>query len=418
MKIWNSLRNFKSRLTSVGKNEPLHFLSLMVIIALDIFVLVNVFQGLYLQEKQLDRPNEVIPYECMNYLLNNNNVEILKKSKLSSIERAAKSSQYFNHVQNKYDSGVRIIENRNKAKVYEKCHEIYNAALKLNDTSTKNISYLHSLIEEKEQYRYDIRHMENQNRDFRKNYDTQLLEDIAQQNEEYSITDGNSKNTKKRIISNQEKISLLENQIKTMENSIISNPASQIFLNVITKNQEAIKAKKSTLEFWYPLKKIGVQMLFILPLFFFFLWMYRRMLAKDNSLISLIFSHLLLVSMIPIFVKVFELLIEILPFHFFADFLALLEALNLVTLWNYILIIIGILATLGIIYFLQKKVFSSQKIWEKRISKKYCWNCGRQKPTESEAFCSFCGVAQLEKCEFCHKNKFVKSKFCKECGKK
>ena len=74
--MWNAIRSrflsFKNRLTSVGGEEPLSKLSLVVIIVLDIFVLSMVFEGLYDHTKQLTSPDEYVPYKCRQIFIENN----------------------------------------------------------------------------------------------------------------------------------------------------------------------------------------------------------------------------------------------------------------------------------------------------------------------------------------------------------
>ncbi len=412
MNIFSPLKKFSSRLTRIGKKEPLHFVSLALIIALDIFVLVNLFQGLYLQKQELDRPSEIIPYKCENFLIHSgDSYQSVRDQKMSVLRSAMDEDKDFDDVHNKHASGVNIIENENRAKVDSRCRELYVGALSLN--SSKKLGGLVSTLENLQNQVSDY---SRENSRARGEYDTMLLEKIADQKDSDSLTRENARNVKQKIQVRKNKIADLESRITKAENSLLTDSQSQKFLGMIAERQKGIEARKASLEFWYPLKKIGVQMIFLLPLFFFFLWLYRRMMKKENSLMSLIASHLLLVTIIPVVLKVFELLLDILPFHFLGDLLEVLEALNIIALFNYLLILVGIFLAIIVIYFLQKKVFSAQKIWEKRIQKKQCWSCGLKKASEDEDFCSFCGEAQTEKCSKCGGKKLCKTQFCRACG--
>lgn len=413
MQILAPLKNFKSRLTKIGKSEPLHFFSLVIIIALDIFVLMNIFQGLYLQKQQLDQPHEVIPYSCQNFFIHPDSPEKIYDQKLRIIENAVNTESYFSGVSNKYASAVEIIEKRNKAKVDSRCRELYTEAKSLYTSKTLNRYF--DDIETSERI---INSKNSENSRYRGNYDTMLLENIANQRDELSIIDGKSRDVKAKIQANKNNINREESKISGIQTKILENSESQKLLQLISIKQPEIESTLTNLQFWYPLKKLFSQLIFLLPLFFFFLWLYRRMIQKENSLVSLIASHLLLVTLIPLILKVFELLLDILPFHFFSDLLELLEALNIVALFNYIVIIGAIILVVGIIYFLQKKVFSAQKTWEKRIQKKQCWSCGSKKANTSEKFCAFCGATQFETCSHCNVQKTAKTEFCGECGTK
>ena len=73
MSFLSKIGNAKNRLTRTGTKEPLNFLSIIILIALDIFVLINIFQGLDFQTKQLTSPREAIPYACQNFTNKNYN---------------------------------------------------------------------------------------------------------------------------------------------------------------------------------------------------------------------------------------------------------------------------------------------------------------------------------------------------------
>jgi RNA polymerase subunit RPABC4/transcription elongation factor Spt4 len=74
-----------------------------------------------------------------------------------------------------------------------------------------------------------------------------------------------------------------------------------------------------------------------------------------------------------------------------------------------------ILMALTVIYLFQKKLFSRDKLIEKRISKGGCQNCGKHLPANTSV-CPFCGFEQFKQCSQCDKPTYVFGKFCKECG--
>ena len=258
MQIITPIKQFSSRLTRIGKKEPLHFFSLAIIIALDIFVLMNLFQGLYLQTRQLDQPSEVIPYECENFFLySDSSYGSLRNQKISVLTSAIEEDRYFYDVQNKYGSAVDIIETKNKEKVDIRCRELYKDALSLH--SNKELqSYLNTLENLKE----EVSDYSRENSRARGEYDTMLLEKIADQKDGDSLTRENARNVKKTIQERENEISDLESRIATRENSLLSHSASQKFLKMISERQPGIEKTRSNLEFWYPLKKIFSQMIF------------------------------------------------------------------------------------------------------------------------------------------------------------
>jgi len=93
----------------------------------------------------------------------------------------------------------------------------------------------------------------------------------------------------------------------------------------------------------------------------------------------------------------------------------LLESLKLVAIWHYLVIALAVAGALFLIYIFQKKLFSREKLIERRISKGECQHCGKHLPAGSQA-CPFCGFAQFKSCSNCSKPMHVHGKYCRECG--
>ena len=159
-----------------------------------------------------------------------------------------------------------------------------------------------------------------------------------------------------------------------------------------------------------------MQMIFLLPLFaVFYIWN-NASIRKDRGIQTLVSSHLLVVSFIPIFFKIIETVYDIIPKKLLKKLIDLLESLKLVALWNYLLIAVAVAAALFLIYIFQKKLFSRDKLMERRITKGLCQQCGKHLPRGSQA-CPFCGFAQFKACAACGQPTLVYGKFCKACGK-
>jgi len=89
VKIFSQLKmrsnEISNRLTRITENEPLSLLSIVLIVFLDLFVLVNLFVGLNNQTKQLTSPDEYIPNVCREIIIDKNWVEENKMSELSNL---------------------------------------------------------------------------------------------------------------------------------------------------------------------------------------------------------------------------------------------------------------------------------------------------------------------------------------------
>ena len=111
-----------------------------------------------------------------------------------------------------------------------------------------------------------------------------------------------------------------------------------------------------------------------------------------------------------------ETLYDIIPKILLKRIIDLLESLKLVAIWHYLVIALAVAAALFLIYIFQRKLFSREKLLERRISKGECQQCGKHLPAEACA-CPFCGFVQFKYCSHCMKPMHVHGKYCKACGK-
>ena len=126
-------------------------------------------------------------------------------------------------------------------------------------------------------------------------------------------------------------------------------------------------------------------------------------------------SHLLVVAFIPVFFKLAELVYDIIPRRFLRQLIELLESLKLVAIWHYLMIGVAIFAALALIYLFQKKLFSREKLQQRRIAKGLCQACGMHLPSGSR-HCPVCGAEQYRTCGHCNAPTPVHGRFCTACG--
>ena len=135
MSLLNGIKSFKSKLTRIGTKEPLNFLSIVLILGLDLFVLVNLFQGLDLQTRQLESPREIIPYECINLI---QDIETNNDKESTVFNALDRNNDYYFNIENKYSAD--FINEKNKDKIDPKCREIFDAAINPFDLSKIKIA--------------------------------------------------------------------------------------------------------------------------------------------------------------------------------------------------------------------------------------------------------------------------------------
>ncbi|MBP7586288.1 MAG: zinc ribbon domain-containing protein, partial [Spirochaetes bacterium] len=208
-------------------------------------------------------------------------------------------------------------------------------------------------------------------------------------------------------------------RMASLEKEIHGNSAVMAFwleIDSPTNNyREKLRTDLRHLNFWYPLKKLLMQMLFLVPLLLvFYLWN-SRSIKKSRGIQTLISSHILVVLLIPVLLKIFEMIYDIIPHRLFKKVWDLLVSLNLIALWHYLLILLIVFAALALIYFIQKKLFSRERSVERRIAQGACQECGKKLPVGASA-CPFCGFMQVKPCPSCGRPTHVHGKFCRECG--
>jgi len=290
------------------------------------------------------------------------------------------------------------------------CKPISQLLLSIEDDSavSENLKRYIDVTAEVNQLNSTIKYTKNA-------YDTSLLEDIANKNQDSANVEALRKDFQLKT----ERLNQLSNRQSSLDSELNQDKKIvQLFtlIDSYTENdRRSLREDLRKLNFWFPVKRLGMEMVFLLPLLLIFYFWNAKSLAANRPFQSLVSSHLLAVVFIPVLFKISELIYEILPKKLFKQLIDLLESLKLVALWYYLMMAVIILASLALIYLFQKKLFSREKLMVKRISKGACQNCGKHLPENTSA-CPFCGFEQYKQCSKCGKPTYVYGKFCKECG--
>ncbi len=406
MKFFN-FREIKNNLTRSGDKEPLNWFSIFILIALDIFIVINLFQALNVQANQITKAYEKYPYQCKEIFSSNFEKDNLKFSTIKRINEG--QINFGNEFQlfNLSSSDISL-----KTNVSEKC-------LKLNELAKEiwTDKEIGSLISEIKKLERNILIEKDEERKIRDDYNTNLLEKIAGQKKENSITENDAWESKDKISSLRENIYKWEIEIENIRLKILSEYKVQNFFEYVNNNKKEVLDDYKSLEFWYPVKVWFFKLIFLVPLFLIFWFLYRKASQKGSNILTLIYSHALVITTIPIFWGILEFLYSIVPKKFLIQFLDFLRALNLEILIFPLMIFGGILVALLLIYIIQRKLFNKKKIQLKRISEKKCTACGIN-ISEEDYYCYNCGEEQYIKCRYC--NGFAKKEglYCTNCGKK
>ena len=401
--ISSKVAGIKHNLSSL-ENQPIGKAALAILFLLDLFILLSIFDGLSDHTRQLTRPSQVIPQVCRDIVIDGEWNETSRLSKLAGIFSLYRGNYYLQ------DERARSIDK------HPDCESIADLLLAIENDDATSEKLVESLNVSREigQLNSTLKQVNNA-------YDTSLLEDIAGQKR--NVT-GNNKAAKveslkrdfafktNRLDQLVEKQGLLSSSLKQDKNI---NALFSFVDNVTEADRNRLRSDLRQLNFWYPVKRLGMEMLFLLPLFFIFYFWNKKSLAASRPFQSLVSSHLLVIVFIPVLFKIAELIYDIIPKTFLKQLIELLVSLKLVALWHYLMMAFIILSALALIHLFQKKLFSQEKVIEKRISKGDCQDCGKHLPVDAVA-CPFCGFTQFKQCSHCDKQTYVYGKFCKECG--
>src|SRR5665647_632691 len=324
-KIKDTLSETKKRLTCLD-DQPLGKAALVIILFLDIFILISIFNGLYEHTRQLSSPDEYIPSTCREIVINRHWNATNRTDNLSQIIISSSNSYY-----------------RLDAKKKEQ-HPVCAPYTNLLD-QIQNDKALIGIFEDRNKSEREAKELQRAIAGLKGAYDTSLLETIAKQENQTKVSA-----TKEDFQHKTSALNILKTRIAALDQTIDSNAKIKLLWERLQGLQEqdrqTILTDMRTLHFWYPVKKLAMQMLFLLPLLaVFYVW--NSVSIKNNrGLQVLVSAHLVGVSFIPILCKTLETVYDIIPKKLLKRLIDFLESLKLVAIWHYLVMALAIAAAL------------------------------------------------------------------------
>ena len=400
------LAQFLSKSRKIN-NEPLNKVSLIVIILIDIFILVNVFTGLNdISRWNLD-PSQAYPCysEWANYQTQTNKNTIDKKYEFFML-----SLPDDNNTQSRFRQIYQQTESGHLGKVSETCLQYADYKDKINNSANQQAR---KSIEQKQA---EISKLQQSSRTIRSQYDSTLLEKIAGQSRNQSINSVEAEKAKQALDKNTRTISTLGKEVNNVKNELIAKPESLSFIAFLQDDEKFKEVEKGYQQasFWYPSIQFLFQSLFLLPLIFVALLVHKFAQRKGYGLISLISWHLLVIFFIPLILKIFEFLQVGVIFQFLFEIISALFG-GLLFLISYVYILIIPLLGFGIIKFFQKVVFNPKSQVARRVQKSCCIKCAKT-IRHHDSYCPHCGYYQYVECPNCHHLTYEHMPYCKQCG--
>lgn len=381
-------------------DTPLNKVSLIVIVLIDIFILVNVFMGINDIGQWYISPEQAYPcYSQWNSYLNSNNkdkdYEILEK---------------FFIVDNYTSQRYQELDEEHLGTVSNICMTYGNYLDVINTPKNRETFYL---INDKTT---SVEQLESTNQTIRNQYDSTLLEKIAGQDPSQSINTTDASKAKQELDNNNQKIANLKQEIAKTKTEIITSSESSSFLDFLQDEAtfEQLQSSYNRASFWYPSIQITFQFFFLFPLIIVTFLIHSLAVKKDYGLVALISWHLLVIFFIPLVVKLFEFL----QFGVLAEFIfELIRELlgGLLFLVSYVYILAIPLIGFGIIKLCQLFIFNTKLQAANRVQKSRCISCGK-KLRSDHSHCSHCGYYQYQECSHCHNLTYKYLPHCYHCG--
>lgn len=388
-------------------NEPLNKVSLIVIVLIDIFILVNVFTGLDdISRWHLD-PSQAYPCysDWQNYRTQTN-----KNALDKNYEFLRLSLPYGSNTPSSFQRTYEQAEEGNLGKVSETC--LQYAERKDNINNSANQQTLKAI----DQKQAKISSFEQTNRNIRTQYDSTLLEKIAGQSRNQSINSVGAEKAKQALEQNTRTISTLAKEISNLKSELLAKPEILSLIAFVNDegNFREVEKGYQQASFWYPSIQFGFQSLFLLPLIIIALLVHNFAQRKGYGLVSLISWHLLVIFFIPLLVKIFEFLQFGAIFQFAFDIISAIFG-GLLFLISYVYILLIPPIGFGIIKFFQKVVFNTKTQVARRVQKSSCIKCAKT-IRHHDSYCPHCGYYQYVECKNCHNLTYEHLPYCKHCG--
>jgi hypothetical protein len=416
IRAWFS--QFLNRSSTIN-NEPLNKVSLIVIVLIDIFILSNVFWGLNDISQWHLTPEQTHPCyaEWQEYRsqVRPNHSRLVNYS-YERVSAAITSEPPFsvNYPVDPNPPSLRQQYERQEVghlgKVANQCllYADQRQALR-NPSNQKRIKDIDKLQNE-------IVALESQNQQIRSEYNTSLLERIAGQPRDQSINLVAAEKAKQTLAENSKKIKDNQQKINQLKIAFLQLPQVGSWLNLLndTAQFNPLESSYRQASFWYPSIQLGLQSLFLLPLFFLALALHRWAQRKNYGLIALISWHLLVIFSIPLLLKVFEFFQIGIVFKALADIVQTLLG-GLLFLVSYVYILLIPLLGFGVIKFFQSVVFNPKVQAASRAQKSRCLKCAR-KIRPQDVHCPHCGYEQCVICHNCQHPTYKYLPYCKDCG--
>ncbi|RFP20490.1 hypothetical protein D0T25_14335 [Duganella sp. BJB488] len=397
------------RLSKQSESKRLSLFTLILLFGLDIYILSLVFDGMNRAERIVEPPALPISAECQ--LMSEDFLKLDSKNQVENLERYIPK--------NETNQGEAMPDNwYGNTQALGICTKVHDQLTQV----AKNGDFV-TLFRARNQQQQKIEEFRARIDQLKATYGDALLEKLANQKRSDSILPIEATKIKKSLADLNDALNIMLQQQTQTQAALEHHQFLQAyvaFLRALPIDTEFTQARKQydTLAFWYPLKELGAQAGFLLPLLLLAIFWNSRAIKKEKNISILISSHFILVCSIPVFLRGLYFVYELLPNRLLADLLMYLDGLRLGFLWSYGAIFCGIGGGLLVIFIAQRTLFNPARVRKIRLRKNQCRECGEKLHRTDQAWCEACGAQQCGSCTNCGENYRLSALHCEWCGSK
>ncbi|HEY9129157.1 MAG TPA: zinc ribbon domain-containing protein [Sulfurovum sp.] len=401
-------------------NEPFSKFSIFLIIILDIFLLITILTGIDSEKNMSPAADIKYPYQCKNHFDAQYQSMVWNSATRGYTYDTFPFSEYnsfYIPTHSEYHSGKKVQTYQDK-RMAPLCTELYKkiAVFAQSDEFKKHKELQNNLRNDKRNVLSEIDSIE-------KRYNTSLFEKISSDEQE------SDKKIRDRYYSLLEKEKNIDKQIQGIK-AVSAYKGYQEYVDFVNQNREIFKKEYDTYAFWQPFIAFLYVLKFTLPLLLLSVLAHRfstrpaSQVSVPNKLIALISSHIIVITLLPIFIDVLCLIFHIIPRRFFEKIIAFLYEYGFIFLGYYFLMFLGIVSIGLVVFLIQRSVARREKarkeMKEKTLyidayNQSRCPNC-RNRVDYGKNYCGFCREELNRVCSACHKRTPKHIQYCIECG--
>lgn len=398
----NLIKNFYSNNFVFKAKEKLSKLTILAIIILDIFVISTIYQGIDFQTRVINSPYVKYPSNCRDVIYSTSSVE-----------------HFNNYLYTKYNYESKY-QNIKDLEVDERCNQISEKIEKIK---------LEIDIDSFKTRNNELYNNENSINDkiyyIKENYNTVLFEKLSEQKSNKSIIKDklSSENIKEKydlLLVNLEKI---KEEKEELENEFKNNNLIKEFSLFLNTNKTQILEDIEKSEKYYDIKKELVILAFLIPLIMIFFYLMKRNLLNEKYILYIIYKNILILTLIPTFVSLFNLINIFIPKIFLEKLLMFFYTLEIPFIVYYLVIGIFILVFIFIIIKIQKrfreqneKMKSNALTNIEAFNKNICVDCGNRVDYNIMNFCPCCKNQLRIDCNSCGNKRIKNLSYCYNCA--